>query len=192
MQINCEWFEESHTCVFGHLLVSLHVPTSCAVKFSHPSTPSLCPFLILQTLSYICWQSLLQLEGPKLTGHFQVLKDISGACARWHWFLFPVGETPVRYLKISLILIHACVEEMKKLPVSPVYIKCMILFSKLTYLYWGNLVEPSLVWKCLSSAISIQTYLQKPQLKCLFLWLLISLRSGVRFQKKESNFSLTL
>ena len=90
---------------------------------------------------------LSSLKSPRLTGHFQVLKDISDACARWHWMLFPVGGTPAGCLKISVILIHDCAEEIKRLSVSSVYIKCMISSSKWNLLYWGNLVEPDLVWK---------------------------------------------
>lgn len=90
-----------------------------------------------------------------------------------------------KYLSFWFIFV---VEEIKKLPVSPVYMKCMMCSSKWACLYWGNPVEPDLVWKSLGSAIPVQTHLWGPQLKCLFLWLLISLLSGIRFQKKESNF----
>lgn len=132
---------------------------------------------------------LSSLKGPRLTGHFQVLKDISDACARWHWMLFPVGGTSAGCWKIPLILILVCVEEMRKLCVSPAHIKCMMFSSKRTHLYWENPAKPDLVWKSLGSASPIQTHFWGPQLKCLFLWLLLS---GVRFQKKESNFLLTL
>lgn len=59
--------------VFGFLLFELDSPTSCAGKFIHPSASSHCPVILQPSAS---------LRAPRLAGHFQVLKDISDACAR--------------------------------------------------------------------------------------------------------------
>lgn len=93
-------------------------------------------------------------------------------------------------LKISLILVHVSVGELKKLSVCSVHKAYEVL--KMNSPCWGNPLELDLVWKSLGLANPIQTHLWWPQLMGLFLRLLISVLSGIRFQKKESNFSLTL
>lgn len=146
--------------------------------------------LILQSLSYICWLSPLQLEGPKddwafssAEGHFRCLCQVTPNALSSGRDLHEVPE------KFSHF--YSCLRWRDEKILSPMYQKRM-MFSEWTHLCWGNLMKPDLVGKSLGSSVLMQTHLWGPQLKCLFLMVIISQLSGVRFQQQESKFSLTL
>lgn len=162
MQSNYEWLEGSHSSVFDCLLISLDALTSHTGKFLHPSTSLVVLFWVYGPYLTPVGCLLSSLKGPRLTRHFQVLKDISDACARWHWMFFPVGWTPAGCLKkVSHSDSCLCWRDEKDI--------CLLSMHKVhSVLLKMNspiLGEPSgawFVWKSPCLAIPIPTHLWAP------------------------------